>query len=82
MGEPADQIRSYMLTHKLTFPTLVDLKSQVADRYSVRATPTRFVITREGKVIAGSIGPRDWTSGEAQRLIEILLDGSRTPRKE
>lgn len=82
MGEPADQIRSYMLTHKLTFPTLVDLKSQVADRYGVRATPTRFVITREGKAIAGSIGPRDWASEEAQRLIEILLDGSRTPHKE
>lgn len=74
MGEPADQIRTYLLKHQLTFPALVDVTSSVANHYGVRGTPTRFLINRDGKVIAGSIGPRDWAGEDAQRLIRILLD--------
>jgi peroxiredoxin len=81
IGESADQIRDYMLKHKLTFPALVDTTSRVANLYGVRATPTRFLIQRDGKAIAGSIGPRDWSGQDAQRLIETLLDAGKTPYK-
>lgn len=80
MGERADQIRAYMLKHKLTFPALVDPASSVASLYGVRATPTRFLIDRDGKAVAGSIGPRDWAGEDAARLIEILLDAGKAHR--
>lgn len=82
IAEPADQVRSYLLKHKLTFPALVDATSRVSNLYGVRATPTRFLINREGKAIAGSIGPRDWAGEDAQRLIETLLETGKTPRKK
>ena len=81
MAEPPDQVRNYLLKHKLTFPALVDAASSVANLYGVRATPTRYLIDRDGKVVAGSIGPRDWTGEDAQRLIGTLLDAGKTPRK-
>lgn len=81
IGESADQIQQYMLKHKLTFPALVDPSSSVASLYGVRATPTRFLINRGGKAMAGSIGPRDWAGEDARRLIEILLDAGRALRK-
>lgn len=82
IGESADQIQKYMLKHRLTFPTLADPSSGVANLYGIRATPTRFLISRDGKAVAGSIGPRDWAGEDAQRLIEILLDAGKAPRKE
>jgi peroxiredoxin len=79
IGESAEKIRQYMLKHKLTFPALVDPSSNVANLYGVRATPTRYLINRHGKAVAGSIGPRDWAGNEAQRLIENLLEAGKTP---
>lgn len=81
IGESADQIRNYVLKHKLTFPALVDPSSSVANLYGARATPTRFLIDREGRAVAGSIGPRDWAGEEAQKLIEVLLGAGKAPRK-
>lgn len=69
-----------MLKHNLTFPGLLDSDSSVSNLYRVRGTPTRFLIDREGKVIAGSIGPRDWASEETQRLIgTLLVDHQKNP---
>ncbi len=42
-------------------------------RTGVRGTPTRFLINLQGKIIAGNIGARDWTSEEAQKLVKDLL---------
>jgi peroxiredoxin len=66
-------VRAYLDRHKLTFAVLLDRDSRVSTLYGVRATPTRLVITRAGMVVAGSIGPRDWDSEEARRLIAALL---------
>ena len=80
IAEPADRVRGYLVKHKLTFPALLDNDSRVSNLYGVRATPTRFLIDREGKVIAGSVGPRDWASTEAQKFIENLLGADEKPR--
>jgi len=73
IGESAAAVRSFLDKHGLTFPVLLDRDSRVAALYGVRATPTRFLITRAGTVVAGSIGPRDWDSEEARRLVTTIL---------
>ena len=77
IGESANKIKDYMAKHRLTFPALLDRGSDVSTLYGIRATPTRFLIDRDGKVIAGSIGPRDWASEEVRALIAILLGPAR-----
>jgi peroxiredoxin len=74
IAEPPDRVKDYVARHKLTFPALLDGDSSVSNLYGVRGTPTRFLINRQGNIIAGSIGPRDWASEEAQKLIRNLLD--------
>lgn len=81
IAEPADQVKGYLNKHKLTFPALLDSDSRVSSLYGVRGTPTRFLIDREGKLIAGSIGPRDWASAEARTLISHLLGLAKKPRQ-
>ncbi len=72
--EPPDRVKKYVMEHKLTFPALLDSNGRVSALYGVRGTPTRFLINRQGNIIAGSIGPKDWASEEAQKLIRNLLD--------
>jgi len=81
IAEPADRVKGYLVKHKLTFPALLDNDSRVSNLYGVRATPTRFLIDREGRLVAGSIGPRDWASEEARELISHLLDLAKKPRQ-
>ena len=77
LAEPPSRVKEYVAEHKLTLPVLLDSDSRVSNLYGVRGTPTRFLINRQGKVIAGSIGPRDWASKEARKLIASLLVESR-----
>lgn len=73
IAEQPDRVKKYVMEHKLTFPALLDSNGRVSALYGVRGTPTRFLINRQGNIIAGSIGPRDWASEEAQKLIRNLL---------
>ena len=81
IAESATQVRGFLAKHKLTFPTLLDSDSRVSNLYGIRGTPTRFLIDREGRLIAGSIGPRDWASEEARKLISHLLGLAKKPRQ-
>lgn len=73
LGEPADRVKDYVLKYGFTFPVVIDADSSVSRLYGVRGTPTRVLIDRRGKMLAGGIGPQDWASEEARTLISILL---------
>ncbi len=73
MGEPAYLVREYVTRNRLTFPQLLDMGREVSSMFSVRGTPTNYLIDRQGRVRGGGVGYRDWSSPEAYRLIESLL---------
>jgi len=45
----------------------------VTRQYSVIATPTAFLIDREGRLVGRTVGPRDWASPAGKALIAGLL---------
>ncbi len=57
----------------LTFPIGLDPKMDVANRYTVRALPSSFVLDRNGTMVAVAMGPREWDGPPARALIESLL---------
>ncbi len=57
----------------LTFPIALDLKTEIANQYKVRALPSTFLINREGQTIAIALGPRDWDSAGARAVVEGML---------
>jgi redoxin len=55
-------------------PTVVlDLSGAVSDAYGIRATPTAFLIARDGTIVGRAVGPRPWTGPEARALFQALL---------
>lgn len=73
MGEPVDLVRAYVARRGLSFPHLLDAQYEVSVMFSVRGTPTNFLINRRGEVLGGAVGYRDWQSKEAAQLFEYLL---------
>jgi thioredoxin-related protein len=73
MGESADTVKAYIVRHDLSFTHLLDQHLQVASMFSVRATPSNFLVNRKGCVVGGGPGYRDWTAPAAHQLIVSLL---------
>jgi peroxiredoxin len=57
----------------VTIPILLDADGEVTRQYGVIATPTAFLIDREGRLLGRLIGPRDWSSPAAKALLAGLL---------
>ena len=58
---------------KVTFPIVLDTHGDVIGRYGVIATPTVFLIDRQGRLLGRVVGPRDWSTQVAKALLETLL---------
>jgi hypothetical protein len=51
----------------------LDLDGSVSGAYGVRATPTTFLVARDGLIVGRAIGPRAWTSPAGHALFRALL---------
>lgn len=56
-----------------TVPILLDTDGEATRRYGVIATPTAFLIDREGRLRGRVVGPRDWSSPAGKAVIAGLL---------
>jgi hypothetical protein len=54
-------------------PVVLDLDGAISDAYGIRATPTTFVIARDGTIVGRAVGPRPWTGPDARALFQALL---------
>ncbi len=57
----------------LTFPIGLDPTLEVANRYTVRALPSSFLIDRRGSTVAIAAGPREWDGTAAHAVVESLV---------
>ena len=68
-----ESVASFVRQLALTFPIGLDSDLQVANRYTVRALPSSFLIDRTGNIVAIAIGPRDWDGSAADAVVDMLL---------
>jgi peroxiredoxin len=59
--------------HILTMPLLLDPEGDASAAYKITATPTVFLIDREGKLVAKAIGTKAWASEPGRALLQRLL---------
>ncbi len=76
LSEPEDRVAAYVADMKITFPIVIDTSGEVARTYGVHFTPTHFLVERSGRVRAGGLGRKDWSSPQAHALVQVLLDAS------
>ena len=73
-------LQEFVTEHDIRYPILLDMRHEAAQMYSVRGTPTTYLINRQGKVIGGTVGPKEWMSDAARGVMRQLLSSS-TPQK-
>ncbi len=71
--EGAKTVTPFLEEYNVTFPILLDPKSEVFSRYFVRAIPVTYLLDRQGHIATMYRGEADWGSEEAQVLLEHLL---------
>ena len=65
IAEGPDKVKAYVEGQGLTFPILLDQRSEAARAYLVRGIPSTFFIDRQGIVLAVHKGPLDHATIEA-----------------
>lgn len=79
LREGAKKVRAFKERFKLNFPILLDSDGRVGSEYGVRSIPTTYLIDREGYVVGGALGARDWGSREAFELVDHLIKTTPKP---
>ena len=81
--ESAELVRRIVAARGYTAPVLVDESGEVTGlKYGVWGPPTVYVIDGQGRLLARGVGPRDWSTPVARRLIlEVLAANHGRPAR-
>jgi hypothetical protein len=73
--EGAESVRKVVRERGYVAPVLVDASGDVTGRvYGVWGPPTSYLIDRQGRLLGRIQGARDWTTPQARKLIQSLLE--------
>jgi redoxin len=81
ISESRDVVARTVRERGYSAPVVLDAEGEVTGAYGVRATPTTFVIGRDGGIVARAIGPRPWTGPEGRALFKALLEEPAPPAR-
>ena len=71
--ETAEEVKAFAEEQKLTYPMLMDPRSEIAGQYGVMRLPETVLIGRQGEVIGKSIGFKAWYKDDVRELMAALL---------
>jgi peroxiredoxin len=75
----AQIVEPFMRRYDLSFPVLLDTKSQVEKLYGTTGVPESFIVDKNGRLVEKVIGPRDWSAPETLAMFQRLLAAPSTP---
>ena len=73
LQEDRSSVKRFVDEYGLSFPVLLDTTGRIGATYGARSIPTTYIVDREGFVIAGTIGTREWDTEDYIRFFEKLL---------
>jgi peroxiredoxin len=74
LNETPDAIRSFAKEFGIRFPLWIDSEGRSPAAFGVWAHPNTILIDRAGRIVGRVRGERDWSTEDARRLVEALLE--------
>jgi len=71
--ESRPTVAGFVRKHTMSVPILLDVEGDASRAYQITATPTAFLIGRDGKLVAKALGTKTWTSKEGRALLTRLV---------
>ena len=73
LQEPKDTVQKFVKDNSLTFTVLLDAQGAVGGAWGAQSIPTTYLIDRKGRILARSVGGRQWDSADMVALFEAVL---------
>jgi hypothetical protein len=70
--EGHETVARWARDRNVSFPILLDTSGAVTREYEVTATPTVFLLGRDGKLVGKALGTKSWTSERGLALLARL----------
>lgn len=77
LREAADTVREWGEDFAVGFPLWLDSGGESPAAFGVRGHPSTVLIDRDGRIVGRVPGEREWSSAEARRLVEWLMEQRR-----
>ena len=71
--EGRETVAKWAKDKNLSFQILLDTSGGVTRDYEVTATPTVFVLSRDGKLVGKALGTKSWSSERGHALLGRLV---------
>ena len=71
--EGRETVAKWAKDKSLSFQILLDTSGGVTRDYEVTATPTVFVLSRDGKLVGKALGTKSWNSERGHALLGRLV---------
>jgi len=72
-GEGVPRISDFLRKENLSLTVLLDPRKEAAGAWKAGGLPMTFLVDARGRLRYSSFGERDWSQGEALRLVQTLL---------
>lgn len=66
-------VSRFLEGRRLAFDVLLDDDRKTAADYRAAGVPVTYLLDRQGRMLAGKTGPRQWDAPEMQRLIRAAI---------
>ena len=73
MEESADAVAAWVRSKRITVQVALDPSGIASQEWGITATPSAFLVDRDGRLAARAVGTRPWTDAEGRAVIEALL---------
>jgi peroxiredoxin len=73
MEESPEAVAAWVRSKRVSMDVLLDPAGVASRAWAITATPTTFLVNRDGRLVARAVGTRPWTDPEGRAVIEALL---------
>ncbi len=73
VSDSVDGVRRFLSGRPAPFEILMDDDGKVAEAWRARGVPVTYLLDRQGRLLAGRSGPRQWDAPEVQALIRDAI---------
>ena len=74
VGEKRETVRSFIAEKGYAFPVYLDPSADLGASFASQGIPTTYIVDKQGRVVAGTVGARDY---DAPALVAILEELAR-----
>lgn len=66
-------VEPFVKQYGLSFPVLLDVRSQLQRLYGTTGVPESFIIDKDGRLVEKVVGPRDWSHPNMLNMFQQLM---------